>query len=66
MLTNISKSKMNLEGRCMKCKESRPMKDFNLEKTKRGTFMAKGKCTECETNMAKILSVAQAEEHKKR
>lgn len=56
---------MALEGRCMKCKDSRAMKDFKIEKTQRGTFMAKGKCTECETKMAKILSAAQAAEHKK-
>ena len=56
---------MALEGRCMKCKENKAMKDFRMEKTQRGTFMAKGKCTECGTNMAKILSAAQAEEYKK-
>ena len=56
---------MALEGRCMRCKENRPMKDgFKLEKTKRGTFMAKGNCTKCDTRMAKILSAAQAEELK--
>ena len=40
------------------------MKDFKVDKTKRGTFMAKGQCTECGTKMAKIMSAAQAEEHK--
>ena len=34
---------MALEGRCMKCKENKAMKDFRMEKTQRGTFMAKGK-----------------------
>ena len=56
---------MALEGRCMKCKAAREMKDVKLDKTKRGTFMAKGTCTKCGTKMAKILSVAQAEEYKK-
>ncbi len=56
---------MALEGRCMRCKTNRAMKDYKLEKTKRGTFMARGKCTVCGTNMAKILSVKQAEELKK-
>ena len=56
---------MALEGRCMKCKESRVMKDVKLEKTKRGTFLARGKCTKCGTNMAKNLSVQQAEQVKK-
>jgi hypothetical protein len=56
---------MALEGRCMRCKENKEMKDFKLEKTKRGTFMAKGKCTKCGTNMAKILSVDQAKQFQK-
>ncbi len=55
---------MALEGRCMKCKDSREMKDVKLEKTKRGTYMAKGTCTECGTKMAKILSAEQAEKLK--
>jgi len=56
---------MALEGRCMRCKENREMKDITLDKTKRGTFMAKGTCTKCGTKMAKILSASQAEEVKK-
>lgn len=56
---------MALEGRCMRCKTNREMKNVKLGKTKRGTFMAKGNCTKCDTNMAKILSVSQAEEVKK-
>jgi len=55
---------MALEGRCMKCKESREMKGLKLEKTKRGTFLARGTCAKCGTKMAKILSVAQAEQYK--
>ncbi|MFZ1970624.1 MAG: DUF5679 domain-containing protein [Candidatus Nanoarchaeia archaeon] len=51
---------MALEGRCMKCKESREMKNVKLEKTSRGTFMARGTCAVCGTNMAKILSAEQA------
>ena len=51
---------MALEGRCMRCKTQREMKGVKLEKTKRGTFMARGNCTVCNTNMAKILSVEQA------
>jgi hypothetical protein len=56
---------MALEGRCMRCKEQREMKDYKLEKTKRGTFMAKGTCVKCGTKMAKILSKEQAEKLKK-
>ncbi|MFC1504136.1 DUF5679 domain-containing protein [Spirochaetota bacterium] len=47
----------------MRCKENRPMQDFKLEKTKRGTFMAKGTCPKCGTKMAKILSVEQAKQY---
>jgi len=56
---------MALEGRCMRCKENREMKDYKIEPTKRGTMMAKGTCVKCGTRMAKILSKVQAEELKK-
>jgi len=56
---------MALQGRCMRCKENREMKDVTLNKTKRGTFMAKGTCTKCGTKMAKILSKDQAAELQK-
>jgi len=55
---------MALEGRCMKCKDSREMKNVKMEKTKRGTYMARGNCVKCGTKMAKILSASQAEEFK--
>jgi hypothetical protein len=55
---------MALEGRCMRCKTNREMKNFKLEKTKRGTYMAKGTCAKCGTKMAKILSAEQAEKLK--
>jgi hypothetical protein len=53
-----------VEGHCMKCKEKREMKDVRVETTKRGGFMARGKCVKCGTNMAKILSKEQAEKLK--
>ena len=56
---------MALEGRCMRCKENREMKDAKVEPTARGTFMARGKCVKCGTNMAKILSADQAKAYKK-
>jgi hypothetical protein len=56
---------MVLEGRCMKCKETREMKNYKIEPTKRGTMMAKGICTVCGTKMAKILSKEQAAAVKK-
>ena len=54
---------MALTGRCMRCKENREMKDHKIEKTQRGTFMAKGTCTVCGTKMAKIMSAVQAKEY---
>ena len=54
---------MGLVGRCMKCKENKEMNNPKLEKTKRGTFMARGTCTSCGTKMAKILSADQAKEY---
>ena len=56
---------MALEGRCMRCKENREMKEVKMDKTTRGTFMARGKCTKCNTNMAKILSAEQAKQYHK-
>jgi hypothetical protein len=53
-----------VDGRCMKCKEQREMKDVKVDTTKRGGFMAKGQCTTCGTNMCKILSKDQAEKLK--
>ena len=53
-----------VEGRCMRCKENREMKDLRVEPTKRGTFMARGVCVKCGTNMAKILSKEQAQKIK--
>ncbi len=53
---------MKLEGRCMKCKEAREMKDVKIEKTTRGTFMARGTCVKCGTRMVKILSADQAKQ----
>jgi len=45
-----------MEGRCMKCRESRTMKDLEMTQTKRGGFMAKGKCSTCGCGMCKICS----------
>ncbi len=53
-----------VEGRCMRCKTQREMKDVKVVRTKRGGYMAKGKCVKCGTNMCKILSKEQAEKLK--
>ena len=50
-----------MQGRCMKCKEQRDMKNPVISMTARGGFMAKGSCSVCGTNMAKILSKVDAE-----
>ncbi|MFA5027916.1 MAG: DUF5679 domain-containing protein [Candidatus Methylomirabilota bacterium] len=43
------------EGRCMKCKDKRKMKDCAAAEIKPGTWAVKGKCTVCGTNMFKII-----------
>lgn len=50
-----------VNGRCMKCGEDRQMKEARIEQTSRGGYMAKGKCSVCQTNMARILSKDNAE-----
>ena len=52
---------MAIEGRCMKCKENKPMKDAQLNMTARGGYMAKGKCSVCGCGMCKIMSKADAD-----
>jgi len=49
-----------MDGRCMKCQEQKVMADVMMTKTKRGTFMAKGKCGSCGTTICKIMSEADA------
>lgn len=50
-----------MEGRCMKCKTNREMKDVRIEQTARGGYMARGTCSVCGTKMAKMMSKDQAE-----
>ena len=52
---------MAIEGRCMKCKENKEMKDAQMTMTSRGGFMAKGKCSTCGCGMCRIMSKANAE-----
>lgn len=46
-----------MEGRCMKCRESRPFGDDAQVATfgKKGARAMKGKCPKCGTNMFRIL-----------
>lgn len=50
-----------IQGRCMKCKENKDMKDTEMTQTARGGFMAKGKCVDCGCGMCKIMSKDNAE-----
>ncbi len=52
---------MTIEGRCMRCKEQKAMKDVKMTKTSRGGFMAKGKCSVCGCGMCRIMSKDNAE-----
>ncbi|MEK6848768.1 MAG: DUF5679 domain-containing protein [Nanoarchaeota archaeon] len=53
-----------VDGHCMKCKKASEMKNVRIEQTSRGGHMARGTCTACGTNMAKILSKEQADKLK--
>jgi hypothetical protein len=44
-----------ITGRCMRCKDSKEMKDVEISTTKNGARMAKGTCVDCGCKMAKIL-----------
>ena len=52
---------MAIEGRCMKCKENKEMKDAEMHMTSRGGYMAKGKCSVCGCGMCRIMSKVNAE-----
>lgn len=48
-------------GRCMKCKETREMKDTAEVEMKNGRPAMTGTCTNCGTKMFKILPSKKAE-----
>jgi len=50
-----------MEARCMKCKGPREMSEPKIVMTKRGGYMAKGKCPDCGTVMCRIMSKDNAE-----
>lgn len=54
-----------MEAYCVKCKAKSEMKDPEVVQTKKGGYMAKGKCVSCDTTMCKMMSKEQAEEMKK-
>jgi len=53
-----------MEGRCMRCKANKEMKDVEESTMKNGGTMAKGKCVECDCPMCKILGKKKPEETK--
>lgn len=51
-----------VEAYCVKCKKKgQKMKDPKIVQTVRGGYMAKGKCSECSTNMCAMMSKENAE-----
>jgi len=46
---------INMEGRCLRCKESREMVDTEEVTMKNGRRAMKGKCAKCDAGMYKIL-----------
>jgi len=50
-----------VQGRCMRCRTQKEMKDTEIVKTVRGVFMGKGKCTSCGTKMSAMMSKDNAE-----
>lgn len=50
-----------MDGYCLKCKQTREIKDLKYAKTSNGRTMAKGVCPVCSTTINKFLSKADAE-----
>lgn len=46
---------MEFEGRCMKCKQTRKIKEPTAVEIKPGIWAVKGKCEVCGTSMFKIV-----------
>jgi len=55
-----------MKGYCVKCKDKdgKEMKDVEVVQTKKGGWMAKGKCTDCGCGMCKMMSKDQADQLK--
>ena len=51
--------KIMAEGRCMKCRAQREIKDGKEVVTKNNMRMLKGKCPKCGTTVCKILGKAK-------
>lgn len=51
-----------MDGFCVKCRETRAMKDVSYTKTRNGRTMAKGICPVCGSKMNKFLSKDEAQQ----
>jgi hypothetical protein len=51
---------MDYQGYCVKCRAKRDIKGGNVETTKSGRPMAKGKCPVCGTTVTRFLSKEEA------
>jgi hypothetical protein len=56
----VAQKAQQYEGYCVKCKEKRTF-DGNVEVSKTGMEMAKGKCPVCGTTVNRILGKAKAQ-----
>jgi hypothetical protein len=56
----VAQKAQTYEGYCVKCKEKRTF-DGNVEVSKTGMEMAKGKCPVCGTTVNRILGKAKAQ-----
>jgi Domain of unknown function (DUF5679) len=61
LLHKFARGEIKMDGYCLKCKQSRTMKDLKYVKTANGRTMAKGVCPVCSTTINKFLSKAEAE-----
>ena len=51
-----------VEGYCVRCKKKgQEMKNPKITKTSKGGYMAKGQCSECNTNMCAMMSKDNAD-----
>jgi hypothetical protein len=55
----VAQKAQTYEGYCVKCKEKRTF-EGNVEVSKTGMEMAKGKCPVCNTTVNRILGKAKA------
>jgi hypothetical protein len=57
----MAEAKKQFEGRCMRCKAQKKIKDPVATEIKPGTWAVKGKCVDCDCNMFKIIGKTKPE-----